>query len=32
MIAISKKQAFISRLTLAVLDSTGWYDVNYTYA
>lgn len=32
MIAISKKQAFVSRFTLALLDSTGWYDVNYTYA
>lgn len=32
MIAISKKQAFISRFTLALLDSSGWYDVNYTFA
>lgn len=32
MIAVSKKQAFFSRFTFALLDSTGWYDVNYTYA
>ena len=32
MIAINKKQAFVSRFTLALLDSTGWYDVNYTFA
>lgn len=32
MIAINKKQAYFSRLTFALLDSTGWYEVNYTYA
>ncbi len=33
MIASSKKGAFMSRITLAFLESTGWYtSVNYDYA
>ena len=33
MIASGKKSAFVSRFTLALLDSTGWYEgVNYSYA
>lgn len=33
MIASGKKGAFISRFTLALLDSSGWYEsVNYTYS
>lgn len=32
MVAENKKGAFIGRMTLALLDSTGWYDVDYTYS
>jgi recombinational DNA repair protein (RecF pathway) len=33
MIASGKKGAYLSRFTLALLDSSGWYpNVNYTYA
>lgn len=33
MIATSKKGAFLSRFTLALLESSGWYPyVNYGYA
>jgi hypothetical protein len=33
MIASNKKGSFISRFTLALFESTGWYtDVDYQYA
>lgn len=33
MIASGKKSAFVSRFTLALLDSSGWYEgVNYNFA
>ena len=33
MIAVNKKQLFMSRFTLAFFDSMGWYyDINYQYA
>ncbi len=33
MISSNKKGSYMSRITLALLDSTGWYpEVNYTYA
>jgi|688.fasta_scaffold633047_3 hypothetical protein len=33
MIASGKKGAFVSRFTLALLDSSGWYEsVNYTFS
>ena len=33
MVAISQKHAYMSRFTLALLDSTGWYyNVDYSYA
>ena len=33
MIATGKKHSFVSRMSLAVLESTGWYsDVNYSMA
>lgn len=33
MIASNKKSSFVSRFTLALLDSTGYYtSVNYTFA
>lgn len=33
MIASGKKGAYLSRFTLALFESTGWYpNVNYTYA
>lgn len=32
MVSINKKGAFVSNFTLALLDSTGWYEINYTYA
>ena len=32
MVASSQKGSYVSRITLAFLDSTGWYkDVNYEY-
>ncbi len=33
MIASGKKGAYVSRFTLALLDSSGWYEsINYTYS
>ena len=33
MIASGKKGAFVSRFTLALLESSGWYEsVNYTFS
>lgn len=33
MIASLKKGAYVSRFTLALLDSSGWYEsVNYNYS
>lgn len=32
MIASGKKSSFFSRFTLALLNSTGWYDVSFDYA
>ena len=33
MIASNKKGSYVSRVSLALLDSTGWYpDVDYSYA
>jgi len=32
MIASAKKGAYFSRATLALLASTGWYNVSYIYA
>lgn len=32
MIASGKKNTYSSRLTFALLNSTGWYDVSFEYA
>lgn len=32
MIASSKKGSYVSNISLALMDSTGWYTVNYDYA
>jgi hypothetical protein len=32
MIPTNKKDSIVSRVSLALLDSTGWYEVNYTMA
>jgi len=30
MIASSKKGSYVSRISLALMESTGWYDVDYS--
>ena len=30
MIASSKKGSYVSRISLAFMESTGWYDVDYS--